>query len=327
MIGESGNPPFDAQAMSEDQLFEQACAWHFRLQAEDLSAAERAAFAAWLACGQARIDAWDDVQRLLGALREPARAVHHAARARRASPAWGRWACAAVLVLGVALLALQMPWLDRLRADQATAVGESRLIELADGSRIQLNTDSAVQIALGEKERRVHLLRGEAWFEVAKNADRPFFVESGSGWVRVVGTRFSVARQGGRTQVRVGEGRVSVSAGRGEPVYLDPGRAVEYDGAHLGNPHAFDPAVAFAWRQRQLVFRQQSLGEVVAELNRYWPGQTFMVGDRLKARVVSGVFEIDKPEAVLKALRLTLGLRVERYTPYLLLLREGAPDA
>ncbi|MOA51407.1 fec operon regulator FecR [compost metagenome] len=82
--------------------------------------------------------------------------------------------------------------------------------------------------------------------------------------------------------------------------------------------------MAFAWRQRQLVFRQQGLGEVVAELNRYWPGHVYITDQALARKSVSCVFEIDKPEAVMRALQLTLGLRVERYTPYLTVLREGA---
>ncbi|HCN44784.1 MAG TPA: hypothetical protein DIT18_03260 [Pseudomonas sp.] len=72
-----------------------------------------------------------------------------------------------------------------------------------------------------------------------------------------------------------------------------------------------------------MVFRQQPLADVVDELNRYWPGQTLVLGEALRQRKVSGVFEIDKPDAVLKALKHTLGLSAEQYTPYLRVLREG----
>jgi transmembrane sensor len=132
-----------------------------------------------------------------------------------------------------------------------------------------------------------------------------------------------VARRDAQTRVQVAQGKVQVSAGSGDTVYLEPGRAVEYQGQHLAEVHGFDPASGFAWRQRQLVFRQQPLSEVVSELNRYWPGKTLVLGDALRNRVVSGVFEIDKPDAVIKALEYTLNLRAEHYTPYLLVLREG----
>lgn len=311
-----------------DDLFAEASGWYFRLQAEDVTAAELDAFATWLAQGQAQDDAWQDVQMMLGAMRQPARAIRELqqqqARWRKPRPRrWLEWSCAAAVLLMVGLVALQTPWLDRLRADYATGTGEMRRVELADGSELQLNTDTAVQIRMTAGERHVRLLRGEAWFVVTKDAARPFIVESGNGRVRVVGTQFSVAQRDDQTRVQVAEGRVEVNAGSGDPVYLEPGRAVEYQGRQLTAVHGFDPAAGFAWRQRQLVFRQQSLSEVVDELNRYWPGRTLVLGDDLRERQVSGVFDIDKPEAVLKALVYTLRLRADHYTPYLLVLREG----
>lgn len=305
-----------------DVLFEEASGWYFRLHAEDLTPAEMDAFAAWLGQGQAQDDAWQEVQAMLGGLREPARVIRRAEQAAWRTPL-RRWAYAAAVLLAVGLTVQNTPWLDRLRADYATGTGESRSIELADGSHLQLNTDSAVQIRMSAGERQIRLLRGEGFFDVTKDPARPFVVQSGDGWVRVVGTQFSVARRDDQTRVQVVQGKVEVSAGSGTPVYLEPGRAVEYQDRHLAHVHGFDPASGFAWRQRQLVFRQQPLSVVVSELNRYWPGKTLVLGDALRSRVVSGVFEIDKPDAVLKALEYTLNLRAEHYTPYLLVLREG----
>ncbi|WP_455823502.1 FecR family protein [Pseudomonas graminis] len=305
-----------------DEMFAEASGWYFRLQAEDVTPAEMDAFAAWLGQGNAQDAAWQEVQAMLGGLREPARVVRRAEQAAWRKPA-RRWACAAAVLLAVGLTVQNTPWLDRLRADYATGTGESRTIELADGSRLQLNTDSAVQIRMSAGERHIRLLRGEGFFEVTKDPARPFVVESGDGWVKVVGTQFSVARRDAQTRVQVAQGKVQVSTGGGAPVYLEPGRAVEYQGQQLAEVHAFDAASGFAWRQRQLVFRQQPLSDVVSELNRYWPGKTLVLGEALRNRVVSGVFEIDKPDAVIKALEYTLNLRAEHYTPYLLVLREG----
>ncbi|MBV4453245.1 MULTISPECIES: FecR family protein [Pseudomonas] len=305
-----------------DALFEEASGWYFRLQAEDVTRAERDAFALWLGLGQGQDDAWQEVQAVLGGLREPARVIRRAEQAAWRKPV-RRWACAAAVLLAVGLTAQNTPWLDRLRADYATGTGESRTVELADGSQLQLNTDSAIQIRMSGGERQVRLLRGEGFFSVTPDPARPFVVQSGDGWVKVVGTRFSVARRDEQTRVQVAQGKVQVSAGNGEPVYLEPGRAVEYQGQQLSAAHGFDPASGFAWRQRQLVFRQQPLSEVVSELNRYWPGKTLVLGEALRNRVVSGVFEIDKPDAVIQALEYTLNLHAEHYTPYLLVLREG----
>jgi transmembrane sensor len=309
-------------APTADELFAEASGWYFRLQADDVTAAEIEAFSAWLGQGAAQDDAWQEVQAMLGGLREPARLIRRAEQAAWRKPV-RRWAYAAAMLLAVGLTLQNTPWLDRLRADYATGTGESRTVELADGSQLQLNTDSAVQVRMSAGERQIRLLRGEGFFSVTKDPSRPFVVQSGDGWVKVVGTQFSVARREAQTQVQVAQGKVQVSSGVGEPVYLEPGRAVEYQDQRLTVVHPFDPASGFAWRQRQLVFRQQPLSDVVAELNRYWPGKTLVLGDALRDRVVSGVFEIDKPDAVIKALEYTLNLRAEHYTPYLLVLREG----
>ncbi|MBB3103469.1 FecR family protein [Azomonas macrocytogenes] len=311
---------------NDDALFAEATYWHFRLQAEDVTPAERAACSAWIASGAAHEQAWSEVQNLLGALHEPARQLHageprRSVRKRRTALA--RWASAAVLVLAVALGFSQTPWYDRLGADYVTSIGELRLVELADGSRLHLNTDSAVQVDLADGERQVWLMRGEVWFDVANDHDRPFVVHSADGWARVRSTRFSMARLDGETRIKAADGQVDVSSGDGAPpVSLKAGESVRYQGQYLAAIETFDRHTDFAWLQRQLVFRQQPLAKVVAELNRYWPGHIFIVDEALRTHVVSGVFEIDKPEAVFKALEHTLGLRVERYTSYLQLLRE-----
>ncbi|MDZ3994286.1 FecR family protein [Pseudomonas sp. Teo4] len=314
--------PHNVDADQGEALFEQATAWYYRLQAEDVTAEERLAFIQWQALGPEQAQAWDEVIALLGALREPARQVRQQQRQawRGAERRRWPWAVAAMLLLG--LLIAQTPWPERWRADYATATGESRSIRLDDGSLLQLNTDSAVQVALEPGERRVRLLRGEAWFEVTRDPERPFVVRAGEGWVRVVGTRFSVTHDDDQTRVQVAQGKVEVRAGEGPSVYLEPGLAVEYGAGALGVVHSFDLNSGFAWRQRQLVFSQRPLGEVVAQLNRYWSGQTLVFGEQLRQRKVSGVFEIDKPDAVLKALTHTLSLRAEQYTPYLRVLRE-----
>lgn len=321
--GSMNNPM--SETPDSDLLFAEATGWYYRLQADDVTPEEQAAFAAWMA-GAAQAQAWDEVVLLLGALQVPAERLREQQRQQWRKPARRTWrklaqGAAAVMLLG--LIIGQTPFLDRLRADYATTTGESRSVRLDDGSQLQLNTDTALRVELAQGERRVWLLRGEAWFDVARDPNRPFVVNAGDGWVRVVGTRFSVASVAGQTRVKVAQGKVEVNAGRGQGVFLEPGQAVEYASGSLAALHPFDLASAFAWRQRQLVFSQQPLAQVVDELNRYWPGQTVLLGDGLRQRKVSGVFEIDKPDAVLKALTHTLGLRAQQYTPYLRILHEG----
>jgi transmembrane sensor len=242
-----------------EQLFAEATAWYYRLQAEDVTAAERQAFADWHLRGR-QAQAWAEVIALLGALQAPASACAQQREPWRTAPrrAWPRVASAAAAVLTLGLLLSQTPWLDRWRADYATATGESRSVQLADGSRIQLNTDSALQVELAQR-RTVHLLRGEAWFEVPVTptglcgACRRRLGEGGRH-------AFSVALEGEQTRVQLAQGKVQVRAGESPGVFLVPGQAVEYAANGPGPTHPFEPGRAFAWRQRQLVVQPAAPG-------------------------------------------------------------------
>ncbi|KAA0684994.1 FecR family protein [Azospirillum brasilense] len=319
----------------EDRLFSEANAWHFRLQSDDVRPAERAAFADWLARSPAHSRAWADLQTLLHDLREPARAAY--AESRSAPPrhpaAAGirRLAAALTILLVVGGLGVwHGPTLyQNAVADQVTATGQRRSLTLPDGSTVDMNGGTALALDYREGERRVRILRGEAWFNVTRDPDHPFVVDGGAGAARVLGTQFSVRRENERTTVTVGEGLVEVVAHRNadgnapwpDGVRLHPGESAEADADGLTGPRAVDTAVAFAWRQGQIVFRQQSLASVIAALNRQWPGRVVLLNDEAAERVVSGVFALDRPDAVIDALERGLGVRATRITPYLTLLR------
>ncbi|MBP2232869.1 transmembrane sensor [Azospirillum agricola] len=330
------------QDQDEDALFAEANAWFFRLQADDLTAAERTAFTAWLERGPAQARAWAEVRDLLDALKVPASAAHRAAhgipapagarppfgfrpfRTRRFAPA----ALALLLAVGGWGLWRGPETYQNLVADHATAVGEHRAVRLPDGSTADLNTDSAIALDFQGGERRVRLLRGEAWFQVTRDPEHPFVVDAGTGAARVLGTQFSVRRDGGRVTVTVGEGLVEVAALGGDggfswedTVRVHPGQSVETGAGGLSAPVVADPGVAFAWRNGQVVFRQQPLASVIDALNRQWPGRVVLLNDEAADRVVSGVFSLDRPAAVFDALERGIGVRATRITPYLTLLR------
>ncbi|PGH57303.1 FecR-like transmembrane sensor [Azospirillum palustre] len=326
-----------------DRLFSEANAWFFRLQSDDHTAAERAAFAEWLARSPAHADAWTDVQSLLHDLKEPARAAHRdahraayagfrSAPSRRPAAAGVRRFAAAMAVLlvvgGLGVWRGPTLYQDAV-ADQVTPAGQRRTLTLPDGSTAEMNGGTALALDFRDGERRVRILRGEAWFHVARDPDRPFVVDGGAGAARVLGTQFSVRREDGRTTVTVGDGLVEVSAHPGtdsrapwpDSVRLHAGQSAEAGPLGLSGPRAADPAVAFAWRQGQIVFRQQSLASVIAALNGQWPGRVVLLNDEAAERVVSGVFALDRPDAVFDALERGLGVHATRITPYLTLLR------
>ncbi|WP_451995361.1 FecR family protein [Azospirillum argentinense] len=319
----------------EDRLFSEANTWHFRLQSDDVRPAERAAFADWLARSPAHSHAWAGLQTLLHDLKEPARAAYAESRItspRRPASAGIRRLAAAMMVLLVVggLGGWHGPTLyQNAVADQVTSTGQRRTLTLPDGSMVDMNGDTALALDYRDGERRVRILRGEAWFQVTRDPDHPFVVDGGAGAARVLGTQFSVRRENDRTTVTVGEGLVEVAAHRNadgnapwpDSVRLRPGESAEADASGLTGPRAADPAVAFAWRQGQIVFRQQSLASVITALNRQWPGRVVLLNDEAAERVVSGVFALDRPDAVIDALERGLGVRATRITPYLTLLR------
>lgn len=153
---------------------------------------------------------------------------------------------------------------------------------MLDGSNITLNTNSQLRVALTASERHVDLHQGEAFFEVAKDRQRPFVVEVGSKRVVAVGTKFSVRRDGDDVEVVVTEGKVrveervapkhdGVEASASTPVFLTPGaiaRATEA-GVWVQRKSVREAEAHLSWRVGVLMFRDQNLAEAVAELNRY----------------------------------------------------------
>lgn len=194
-------------------------------------------------------------------------------------------------------------------------VGEMRRLVLADGSVLTLNTDSAVVVRMAKDRRRIALKRGEASFEVAHDASRPFLVTAGDLTVRAVGTAFDVRLRGGRVDVAVTEGVVELSnaGGRaGPPRRLAHGAAAEArDGVVAVSPMPRQVAEQrLAWRDGLLIFQGESLAAAAAEFQRYDGRKVVVVGDALAKRPVFGVFRTNNLDGFAEAAA-TLGARVE----------------
>jgi transmembrane sensor len=183
-----------------------------------------------------------------------------------------------------------------------------------------LNTDSAATIRYGNKERLVVLNSGEADFEVAHDAARPFRVVAGSAQVIDIGTRFDVLLGRDATVVTVVEGRVAVSPSR--PEGREPSLQVAADQQITvadgvwppAKPIAVDVQRATAWLHRQIVFDHTPLAKVAAEFNRYAPKPIEIMTPRLQKLAISGVFTTDDPAAFIAFLRSLDGVRVEETT-------------
>ncbi|MBU4434018.1 MAG: FecR domain-containing protein [Alphaproteobacteria bacterium] len=172
---------------------------------------------------------------------------------------------AAAAVLAGALLTTQ-PFGQTYR----TTVGERRVVALADGSTIELNTDSQVRVRLSRERRAITLDRGQALFAVAHDTARPFIVTAGDTAVRAVGTRFEVYRTGTAVRVILAEGQVSVTQAHAPAAtMMRAGTRLDLGGKAPARPVAIDVAAATGWTDGRLTFQDTPLAQAVIEANRY----------------------------------------------------------
>ena len=227
-----------------------------------------------------------------------------------------RWLAAAVLValgIGLGFWALNAFWLS---PSYATRIGEQRLVRLADGTRITLNSDTHISVAYRELERGVRVDRGEAYFEVAKQVARPFLVRAGVHRVEALGTVFIVRHDAARTAVTLVEGKIAVSVEGGEapeiPATLTPGERLTFVGkstARIDEPRI---EAITAWRRSEIVLDKTPLVDAIAEVNRY--DQTILVLDdpQLAHLTVSGVYHTGNSETFAAMIAQLYGLEIVR---------------
>lgn len=217
-----------------------------------------------------------------------------------------RFAVISALSVLLAVTVWQLPkHLQNWQSDYHTAPGQQVSINLKDGSRLTLNTDTALTVQFSEQQRRIVLLRGEAYFEVAPNKSRPFIVDGGPADARAVGTAFSVKKQKDDVRVAVSEGIVEVSAGS-TSTRVHAAQQIDYQHGQMQAVFNVNNDDAFAWRRGQVVFSRQPLSEVLEEVNRYRSGRIVAVNPALAGRIVSGVFNSSDANSVVDALKATL---------------------
>lgn len=300
-------------------LRERAARWVVRIDADDCSVEERRQLDAWLAADPAHRAAFDAARAVWLEVSVPAlESVRRAPPRTRSRPLLQGFGIAAtVLVAITAALLTEGQWVnDRLiqwRADEWTATGESRWMTLEDGSRVQLNTQTAVAVEYSRTGRDITLLKGEAAFDVAHDPARPFRVAAAGGRVTALGTVFQVRIDDGparRAQVIVTEGRVRVRSAATAEEEVAAGEQISYSNEQLGARSRVDIRSASAWRRGQLSFIAQPLGEVVTELDRYYSGRIQVANPALAARPVSGVFATARPLDAIAAIGRDLGVTV-----------------
>lgn len=193
----------------------------------------------------------------------------------------------------------------------ATAIGGFQQFPLADGSRIDLNTDSRLVVSLAARVRDIQLDRGEAFFQVAKDHARPFVVHAGSYRVIAVGTAFSVRIEGERIGVAVTQGRVRVERDTdAQPTFVSAGQvATAGPRAATVRPAAGEELdTMLSWRDGLLVFNNRPLGQVAAEFNRYNRRQLVVDPSAVRVRI-DGSFKANNLDGFVRLLGQGFGVK------------------
>jgi transmembrane sensor len=306
-----------------------AASWFARLQGDDVLVEDRRAFERWLNADVRNANAWDSVKATWNDLTlleaDPTFAALRAdalAASVATSRPMNRRAVGALAAAGVVAAVTGAFFGRRLLQTSGamapspedpvftTAVGEQSTFRLADNSVVTLSTDSAVRVNHWKTERRLTLLRGQAFFQVAKDPSRPFVVAAGDKSVTAVGTAFDVRMEPGKLSVTLVEGRVRIagpSPSGDRTIEMSAGSRFVAANAANWVVAAVDTAKESSWLQGRLVFDGEPLSAVVDEMNRFSQRKLWIADPRVGATPVSGVFKTGQVDAFVAALR-TYGL-------------------
>lgn len=313
-----------------DAISEQAIDWMVRLRAGTPDAALQERFNAWLAMDRAHSQAFEKLQERLAGSFNTVRALDRrlpgqAGEARQVllQPQASRRDALRVLA-GISLLGGSL-WLgsksqfgESLLADLHTGRGQRQNFNLADGSRLSLNADSAVDLRFDDQQRVVILRHGELVIDVAPDPRRPLIVRTAEGEMRALGTRFLVAQEQDASRLVVLQHSVEARLFDGTAQVVGEGQSVVLSSRSITFASGDEQRRA-DWLNGRLNVLDESLEKVVDALRPY--GRGFVrVAPEVRSLRVQGVFPLDDPQKTLAALAETLPIRVDRYSPWLTLI-------
>ncbi len=342
-------------------LMQQAIEWLVLLRSGEISEAETHTFADWLSEDIVHAQAFANAEDLLNdaaiaaqsprvstpvitetsvvsANKQTTPSIKTAQFPTRYSSArYARWlavplSLAAAWLFAVALiLPEQSHLLDDYLSDYRTSIGEIQDIQLADGSHILLNTNTAVSVEYTDSLRQITLHHGQAQFTVAKDPNRPFEVASGGLAIRALGTVFEVYNPvSGEMSVTVQEHAIAVTIekkahdeeiAQQSQIEVKEGQLLRYDyKGHLSKPEIVNLAQTNAWQHRRLFMNDRPLVELIAELNRYRTGRIFISEPSLKNLRITGAFSLANPDETLAKVRQVLALQETRLGSWWVLL-------
>jgi transmembrane sensor len=320
----------DKHVQADPGTVQAAAEWWTRLRDPRRDDEAAARWLEWTSADGARVDAFERIDELasqLGAIDPSARAAFVREFAPR--PAWRRRWLPLAAAATFAAAALATGWFAVLRPRTleqvptesiSTAIAVERDVALADGSRVALGGASELHTRFARDLRQVELARGEAYFEVAHDAARPFVVAAGAVSIRAVGTAFNVRRTGERVTIAVTEGRVRITgserdsivrASGADALEAVAGQQVSYDPRASGLAVVgISPAQATSWRDHRLEFVNEPLDVVVANINRYSTRPLRIADAQVETLTFTGTVRPDALDGWLRALGRILPVRV-----------------
>ncbi|NPD17029.1 DUF4880 domain-containing protein [Xinfangfangia sp. D13-10-4-6] len=309
----------DHSPAPERLLFREAADLAIRLQNDPANPVAVEMVRSWIARGPDHQAAWARVAAIHGMTGKVLN------EQRNGAPLISRrtFALAGLLGLGGAAGAWVIPDLIlRARADHITASAEQRQIGLPDGSIVTLGPDSAIAVQMTASGRRIDLLQGMAFFDVAPDTARPFSVVADQVAVTALGTAFDVSLDAGFVQVSVDHGQVAVQARQGDsPDLLAAGDWVTMAPENITpNRGQRDPEQIASWRSGMLIAENEAVSALVARIARWQDGHVVLADPWLGSRAVSGVFDLNDPFSALEAVVRPFGAKVRKVTPFLIVI-------
>lgn len=301
-----------------EQVAEQAVHWLLERQEGPPCAAREQAWRQWLSAQPDHQRAWEHIQAVNQRLRGVNPSLAHAAL-NAPTQASRRRALKLALLLGVSSAAglsfQQREWLPPLLADYRSPLGQRRSQQLSDGTQLQLNTASAVDVRIDARQRLVRLLEGEIML-TSSAASMPLLVATAEGTLSTQAGRFNVRQLAGVTRLSVFSGRIELSPNqlRGYPLTVESGQQVEFSPLTWQPVRPLD-ANSGAWVDGMLVAAHMRLEDFLGELGRYRRGQLNCAASVANLQI-SGSYPLGDTERILDLLETSLPVRVRRFTRY-----------
>ena len=314
-------PPSPDSARDAAAAMDQALDWLIVLGSPDEEQTRQ--FHAWLAADPLNAEAFAKAQAIWHGPQVALCAEALAAKPvkitflKRLRPHWKPLTTAAVLILGLFSFS-NLPM--RIQADHLTVVGERQRLQLEDGSKVLLNTNSAFSSTINDQQRVARLFQGEAFFEIASGRSQPLEIDAGPVTASVHDTAFAVRYLDGVAQVNVQRGDVDLRATHNDArVRLRAGESIRIGPNGFDRPAKLDANADLAWVEGRLVFENCPLNQVLAELRRYYPGWIINNNEQLADVAVTGNYRLDQPLDVVRSLAHITSARLQEFPALVIL--------